>query len=156
MSIKACQSFLELAYESPDLKRELKVVTGAHEMVRLGRRHGYVFELEELIETSSASASTTNGHSQVAPEVPSPPTTGTAFYHHEFDLADLAGFETVLEELPSLKVMPATVDLTEFDRSFREDDFATTEMSPAEPAFRSWHENMMKAHWRDPRHGHDG
>src|SRR4051812_28020770 len=49
-------------------------------------------------------------------EVPSPPTSGTAFYHHEFDLADLAGFETVLEELPNLKVMPATVDLRAHER----------------------------------------
>jgi len=150
MSIRSCEEFLRAAYDSEDVTRQLKVVTEPQELVRLGQRHGYAFNTEELIEASSCfQPAPRDAHAASPVQAP----TSTAFYHREYDMADLPGFEAVLEELPRLKARPSTLDLGEFNRSFREDDMETTSMSPAAPEFQVWHNRMMEAHWHDPKHG---
>lgn len=150
MSTKSCQAFLRMVCDSPEVKRQLRVVTAPQEMVRLGLRHGYVFDINELVETSSSF----NGDPGAATTgLPSQSATPTTFYHQEYKLADIRGFEAVLDELPKLKIKPRSVDLARFNLNFREEDLLTTSMSPADPGFRSWHDDMMKAHWRDPNLG---
>src|SRR4051794_7302826 len=54
MSVESSRAFLQIAYDSPQLKQQLKAVTGTQEIVRLGLRYGYTFDVPELMEASSA------------------------------------------------------------------------------------------------------
>jgi hypothetical protein len=56
MSVESGRAFLQVAYDSPELKQQLKAVTGTQEIVRLGRRYGYTFDVPELMEASSSFA----------------------------------------------------------------------------------------------------
>jgi hypothetical protein len=149
MSVESSRAFLRIAYDSPELKQRLKAVTGTQEIVRLGLRYGYTFNVPELMEASS----TFGGATRPA----EPPATGTptGFLHHEYLLDDLPGFEAVIDELPHLKIKPPSVDLGRFTNTFREDDLESTSRSPADPEFQAWYEEMMRAHWRDPAFGTD-
>jgi hypothetical protein len=143
MSVESSRAFLRIAYDSPELKQQLKAVTGTREIVRLGQRYGYSFDVPELIEASSSF--TAPGK---APPDRVPPADGPL--HHEFLLTDLPALRGVIDQLPDLKVRPPSVDLDGFAADFREEDLRSTSMSPADPRFRAWHETMMRSHWRDP------
>ncbi len=148
MSVESSRAFLQIAYDSPELTQQMKAVTGTREIVRLGARYGYTFDVPELMEASSAFA--------VAPEAaPRPATTSTGLLHHEYRLADLPGFKGVVDQLPHLKIKPPTADLGRFERTFREDDLRSTSRSPADPDYQAWHAAMAKAHWRDAALGAD-
>jgi hypothetical protein len=149
MSVESSRAFLRIAYDSPELKQRLKAVTGTQEIVRLALRYGYTFNVPELMEASSSFTA--------GPAPAEPPAAGIAsgFLHYEYRLADLPGLEGVIDELPHLKIKPPTVDLERFGRTFSEEDLRSTSRSPADPEFRAWHEEMMKAHWRDPAFGTD-
>jgi hypothetical protein len=54
MSVESSRAFLRVAYDSPELKQRLKAVTGTQEIVRLGQRYGYSFDVAELMEASSS------------------------------------------------------------------------------------------------------
>jgi hypothetical protein len=56
MSVESSRAFLRVAYDSPELKQQLKAVTGTREIVRLGLRYGYTFDVPELMEASSSFA----------------------------------------------------------------------------------------------------
>ncbi|MGK5550210.1 Nif11-like leader peptide family natural product precursor [Actinomadura kijaniata] len=156
MSLRSCEEFLRAMHESPVLRQQLKSITATPELVRLGRRHGYDFDLREFAEASSSfqgapAASAPEPRPAARPAAP----TQTTFLHHEYSMEDLPGFEPVLDALPDLKVRPPSVDLAAFDRRFRAEDLRTTSMSPADPEFQRWNAEMMAAHWRDPGAGND-
>ncbi|TDD89273.1 Nif11-like leader peptide family natural product precursor [Actinomadura rubrisoli] len=168
MSLRSCQEFLRAMHASPALRQQLKSITATPELVRLGQRHGYDFDLREFAEASSSfegpPAASADAPSQETPSQETPsrearpeeaPPRETTFLHHEYAMEDLPGFEPVLDALPDLKVRPPSVDLDAFDRGFRAEDLATTSMSPADPQFQRWNAEMMAAHWRDPGAGSD-
>jgi hypothetical protein len=154
MSVESCTEFLRVAYDSPEVRQQLKAVTGTREIVRLGLRHGYSFGIRDLmVASSSFNGGAAPGTAAETPAAPEPATKTTTFYHHEYKMADLPGFEAVIDELPHLKMKPPSVDLAEFERRFREEDLRSTSMSPADPEFRGWYEEVMKAGRRDPTLG---
>lgn len=152
MSIQSCTTFLQVAYDSAGIKQQMKAVTATQEVIKLGHRHGYAFDTDDLAKASSTFNGAA-GSGEARPAEKPRPSTATTFYHHEYELADVPGLAAVIDELPKLKIKPPTVDLAEFDRSFREGDLRSTSRSPADPKFRSWHEGMAKLGWRDPALG---
>jgi hypothetical protein len=155
MSVESSRAFLQIAYDSPELKQQLKAVTGTQEIVRLGLRYGYTFDVPDLMEASSSFART-----EAAEQAPRrrrrPATTKdtpAGPLHHEYRLEDLPGLRGVIDQLPHLKVRPPSVDLDRFQAAFREEDLRSTSRSPADPEFQAWHATMMRAHWRDPALG---
>jgi Nif11 domain len=54
MSVESSRAFLRIAYDSPELMQQLKAVTGTQEIVRLGLRYGYTFDVPDLMEASSS------------------------------------------------------------------------------------------------------
>jgi len=149
MSIESCTAFLQVAYDSPEIQQQMKAVTGTQEIVKLGLRNGYNFGIRDLMAASSSF----NGGPVAETNPAEEPTARTTFYHHEYRMADIPGFEAIIDELPRLKIRPPSVDLAEFADRFREDDLGSTSMSPADPEFRSWYEDIMRAGWRDPALG---
>ncbi|MGI5227135.1 Nif11-like leader peptide family natural product precursor [Actinoallomurus sp. CA-142502] len=150
MSVESSRAFLQIAYDSPELKQQLKAVTGTREIVRLGSRYGYSFDVPELMEASSAF---TPGETPEPVRRPTEAERDAGPLHHEYLLEDLPGLKGVIDQLPHLKIKPPSFDLDRFARTFREEDLRSTGLSPADPAFQAWHESMMKAHWRDPALG---
>jgi Nif11 domain len=182
MSVESSRAFLRIAYDSPELKQQLKAVTGTQEIVRLGLRYGYTFDVPELMEASSAfagapgkatraaradrpggTAGIRHARERTRRSVPDPvrpvrdeagpPADSSGPLHHEYRLDDLPGLRGVLDQLPHVKIKPPSVDLARLAATFREDDLRSTSMSPAHPEFQAWHKAMMKAHWRDPALG---
>jgi hypothetical protein len=149
MSVESSRAFLQVAYDSPELKQQLKAVTGTREIVRLGLRYGYTFDVPELMEASSSFTEAPGP----ARRPPTPDERAAGPLHHEYRLDDLPGLRGVLDQLPHLKIKPPSVDLDRFARTFREEDLRSTGLSPADPEFQAWHEAMMRAHWRDPALG---
>jgi Nif11 domain len=150
MSVESSRAFLQIAYDSPELKQQLKAVTGTREIVRLGSRYGYSFDVPELMEASSAFAP---GEAPEPVRRPTEADRDAGPLHHEYLLEDLPGLKGVIDQLPHLKIKPPSFDLDRFARTFREEDLRSTGLSPADPDFQAWHESMMKAHWRDPALG---
>src|SRR4051794_3420812 len=120
MSVESSRAFLQIAYDSPELKQQLKAVTGTQEIVRLGLRYGYTFDVPELMEASSAFAGAPGkGPRACTPphareRTPAPGTGYSGPLHHEYLLDDLPGLKGVLDQLPHLKVKPPSVDLARF------------------------------------------
>jgi len=54
MSTQACATFLREAADSAEIQQQLKAMTGTREIVKLGRRYGYAFDITDLAEASSA------------------------------------------------------------------------------------------------------
>src|SRR5260370_41869796 len=54
MSVDSCRAFLERTQREPVLGQLLRAVTDTRELVVLGRRHGYSFDLEDIAAASSA------------------------------------------------------------------------------------------------------
>jgi predicted ribosomally synthesized peptide with nif11-like leader len=144
MSVDSCRTFLERTQRDADFGRLLRVVTDPREMVALGRRHGYSFDLQDIAVASATLSPDEDAPPPVAEQSPGPDGDGeTKFCHYEFDLTGVAGMEPILAELPSLTVKPAGVDLEAYRASFREDDLRWTSMSPAEPVFKRRYEEIM-------------
>jgi hypothetical protein len=152
MSVESSRAFLQIVYDSPELNQQLKAVTGTQEIVRLGLRYGYTFDVPDLMEASS-SFTTAPCRAPKARRPTAPPAPASGPLHHEYRLDDLPGLKGVIDQLPHLKIKPPSVDLARFERTFREEDLRSTSTSPADPAFQAWHEAMMKSHWRDPALG---
>jgi hypothetical protein len=152
MSVESSRAFLRIAYDSPELKQQLKAVTGTQEIVRLGLRYGYTFDVPELMEASSSYSGGPEKDTRAPGHGADPRSSGDAL-HHEYRLDDLPGLEGVIDQLPYLKVRPPSVDLSRFAAAFRTEDLRSTAMSPADPEFQAWHKTMMEAHWRDPELG---
>jgi Nif11 domain len=151
MSVESSRAFLQIVYDSPELNQQLKAVTGTQEIVRLGLRYGYTFDVPELMEASSSFTTPPGRAPKAGRRTPPAPASGPL--HHEYRLDELPGLKGVIDQLPHLKIKPPSVDPARFAGTFREEDLRSTSMSPADPAFQAWHEAMMKAHWRDPALG---
>lgn len=143
MSVQECERFLLRAYEPGEIQQQMKAVTGLSEVRRLGARHGFRFELTDVI-TASSTMRPPPAALRAQPVV-SP--SASELQHHEYNLADLPGFGPVIAELPNLKIRPGSVDLAAFQRQARRDDLDSTSRSPAEPGFSEWHREMMADHW---------
>ncbi|QUQ63717.1 Nif11-like leader peptide family natural product precursor [Kutzneria sp. CA-103260] len=146
MSFQACKEFMRVATDSGEVSRQLRAVTGIREIVALGQRHGYEFTVADVMRGSAEFTGDAPSSSTPTAAVT---TETTSFLHHEYQLADIPGFEAVIDELPRLKIKPPSVDLDRFDREFVEADLRSTSMSPDDPEFQAWHQDMTRRHWRD-------
>ncbi|WP_243788712.1 Nif11-like leader peptide family natural product precursor [Saccharopolyspora gloriosae] len=146
MSVESCKKFLQATQDRPELAQQLKAATGMGEIVALGGRHGFEFTARDLIEGSTTFA---GGPARRQRQEQAPPRSGTAFYHHEYELADVPALAPLIDELPRLELQPTTVDMAAFRAEFREDDLRSTSDSPADPEFQAWHQRMAAAQWRD-------
>lgn len=154
MSIESCATFFQTFTSSDELRQHMKAVTDPKEVIALGKRYGYIFDTQDIV---AASASLSQEHRVVAPSLLSladAPHT-SAFYHYEFDIAQIPGFEQVASTLPHLKIKPSTVNLSLYEKSYREEDFQFTAMSPAAPEFNQRYEEVMRSHWQDSADGAD-
>lgn len=146
MSLASCTAFLEQAQDDPGFGELLRAVTDTRELVALGRRRGYSFDIADLATASSL---------QPAREAtPTAPTTTardglreTEILHHEIDLRDLPEMKPVLSELANLTIKPTSVDLDRFHGALRHDDLDWTSVSPAAPGFRDQYDEIMTQHW---------
>ncbi|GAA4056595.1 Nif11-like leader peptide family natural product precursor [Actinomadura miaoliensis] len=145
MSVESCTRFLRLAVEDPQVRQQMKALTGVAEVIRLARAGGYDFTVRDLMVASSQA-----GHGD-APEATQTPKAGESsqaaerakprageVYHHEYDMSELPGFAEIIDELPRLKIKPSTVDLARFHDAFREEDLRSTSLAPSSPAYRAW------------------
>lgn len=149
MSTDSCLAFLERTQREPDFRRLLRAVTDTRELITLGRRHGYTFDVEDITAASSVIATR-----EPAPAAPAPArdvvvgcAAETTIGHYEFDLRDLPEFQPVLAELANLTIRPPTVDLGLFGATFRRDDLEWTSMSPHACGFQRRYEDVMASHW---------
>ncbi|SNR35989.1 Nif11-like leader peptide family natural product precursor [Actinomadura mexicana] len=170
MSVETCAAFLRYALRDSGIRQQMKAMTAVAEMVRLGRAHGYLFDARDLAAASSspdfseAAPKAAAGKAASGPAVPGPrpetapaalaapaptPAEPTAFYHYEYDMADLPGFDAVLDELPALKIKPSTVDLAEFDAGFSADDLRSTSLAPSSAEYRRWRAALDTRRRRD-------
>ncbi|MEV0660450.1 Nif11-like leader peptide family natural product precursor [Actinomadura luteofluorescens] len=165
MSVESCAAFLRFALRDTGIRQQMKAMTAVAEMVRLGQAHGYLFDARDLAAASSspdfseaapktASGNTTSGNTasgntasgqESVPAAAEP----TAFYHYEYDMEDLPGFDAVLAELPALKIKPSTVDLAAFDEEFRADDLRSTSLAPNGAEYRRWRAALDTRRRRD-------
>lgn len=154
MSIESCVTFLREIAGSSELKRQMRAVTDAKEVIAIGKRLGYTFDVHDLA-AASASFSEGNASLEVTPEAKQPTYANSFFYHYEFDMEQIPGFEEVTKELSNLKIKPSTVNLSLYEKSFREDDFQFTSMSPATPEFGGRYAEIMQSHWQHSVAEHD-
>ncbi|NDU74186.1 Nif11-like leader peptide family natural product precursor [Actinomadura sp. DSM 109109] len=157
MSVESCAAFLRYALRDTGIRQQMKAMTAVAEMVRLGQAHGYLFDARDLAAASSspdfseAAPRAATGEPASGPEPGAAPAGAepTAFYHYEYAMEDLPGFDAVLAELPALKIKPSTVDLAEFDAGFREDDLRSTSLAPNSAEYRRWRASLDSRHRRD-------
>ncbi len=152
MTIEACTTFLHELVTSDEIKQQMKAMTDTKEVISLGKRHGFTFDTQEFIAASRA-FSEGGFVSSTAPQVKQ--ATNSAFYHYEFDMQQIPGFEQVTEELHNLKIKPPTVDMNLYRESFNEDDLQFTSMSPAAPQFGRRYAEVMQSHWQNSLAGRD-
>jgi hypothetical protein len=148
MSIESCVTFLRETGSSPELKRQMKAVTDTQEVIALGKKYGYIFDIRDLIAASNSLNGGNGGHAR-SPQ-PRPAALNSAFYHYEFDMEQLPGFEEITRELNNLKIKPTSVDLRRYEQSFREDDFQFTSLSPAAPEFQQRYQEIMQSRPENP------
>jgi predicted ribosomally synthesized peptide with nif11-like leader len=146
MSVASCTAFLEQVQDDPGLGKLLRAVTDTRELVALGHRSGYSFDVEDLMTASSTIRPTQDA-------APTAPTTGadavlreTEILHHEFDLGDVPEMQPVLRELAHLTIKPESVDLDRFGAALRDDDLEWTSMSPAASGFQARYQEIMASH----------
>jgi predicted ribosomally synthesized peptide with nif11-like leader len=146
MSVASCTAFLEQVQDDPGLGELLRAVTDTRELVALGHRSGYSFDVEDLMTASSALSA-----QQAALAAPTTSTDDglreTEILHHEIDLDDLPEMKPVVSELANLTIKPESVDLDLFRAALRHDDLKWTSMSPAAPGFQARYDEIMTQHW---------
>lgn len=148
MSMDSCTAFLEQTQREPDLRLLLRATTDTCELIALGRKHGYSFDVKDLMAASSALA--VQESALPAPAQAPDARAGaaeTTICHYEFDLRDLPELRPILAELPNLTIKPPTVDLNLFRASFRRDDLEWAWMSPAAAEFQRRYHEVMAPHW---------
>jgi predicted ribosomally synthesized peptide with nif11-like leader len=146
MSIASCTAFLEQVQDDPGLGELLRAVTDTRELIALGHRSGYSFDVEDLMTASSTL--TAEAATRAAPATGAGEALGeTEILHHEIDLRDLPEMQPVLGELANLTIKPDSVDLDRFRAALRQDDLEWTSMSPAAPGFQDRYDEIMTRHW---------
>ncbi len=148
MSVDAYTTFLEQTQREPDLGQFLRAITDTRELIVLGRKHGYSFDLQDIMAASSARSREETVLSSGLPQVSDADAGGeTTICSYEFNLSDIPDLQPVLAELANLTIKPSTVDLDRFHASFRRDDLEWTSMSPAASEFERCYEEVMAPHW---------
>lgn len=155
MSVDSCTAFLDRLQSEPELRQLVKAVTDLREIVALGRRNGYSFEVPDIAPASAAISARDRGP-RAATDAGPPARSETAVLHHELDLRDVPALHPLLEQLPFLTIKPPTVDLGRYRASFRADDLRWTAASPASPGFRARYEEVMQTHWSETGDGEFG
>lgn len=146
MSVDSCIAFLDRLEQEPRLRQSVKAVTDMREVVALGRRNGYSFEVTDIAPASAAVAASTEP-SRAVGQVEARSGAETSVCHHELDLRDVPALQPLVEELRWLAIKPPTVDLDRYHESFRRDDLEWTSASPSAPGFRDRYEEVMETHW---------
>jgi predicted ribosomally synthesized peptide with nif11-like leader len=139
MSVESCTRFLHLTVEDPQVRQQMKALTGVAEVIRFARAAGYDFTVRDLMVASSKAGHMDAPEAADAPRVaerPEPRAGGV--YHYEYDMSELPGFAAITDELARLKIQPSTVDLARFHDAFREEDLRSTSLAPSSPAYRTW------------------
>lgn len=156
MSIESCIAFFQELTAADELKQQMKATTDTKELIVIGKRYGYTFDANDLVEASNSFRGGATARKTDAPASRAVHDT-TAFYHYEFDMEQIPGFEEINRELDNLKVKPSTVDLDLYEKSFRQDDLQFTSLSPAAPEFMQYYEEVMRPRRRDVSNqaGHD-
>jgi predicted ribosomally synthesized peptide with nif11-like leader len=147
MSTASCVTFLQEIGTSSTLKQQVKAITDTKEVIALGKMYGYTFDAHELMEASTLFSKETQTSESNAPQPP-PPATSSNFYHYDFEMTQIPGFEEITRELNNLKIKPSSVDMRLYEERFRADDLQFTSMSPASPDFKSHYEDVMQSHWQ--------
>lgn len=147
MSTETCVTFLQEISTSNELKQQVKSITDTKEVIVLGKRYGYTFDAQALTEASALLSNETRATGTSAPTPPAPAASSN-FYHYEFKLAQIPGFEEITRELSNLKIKPSSVDMSLYENRFRADDLQFTSMSPAAPDFESRYKEVMQSHWQ--------
>lgn len=148
MSVESCRTFFERTQREAELGLRVRALTDPYELIALGRRYGYTFDLQDVAVASSLPDDDELGPRPIAVPASQGALDGEAITtvgHYELDLRGLSGMESILAELPQLTIKPATVDLDDYRASFRREDLEWTEMSPADPAFGSRLAEVMEA-----------
>lgn len=154
MSIESCVKFLREAETSGELKQQMKAATDTKEIIALGKKYGYAFDTRDLI-TASNSLNGRDGSHATSSQTRQATAVNSAFYHYEFNMDQIPGFEEITRELNNLKIKPANVDLRRYEQSFREDDFQFTSMSPAAPGFQQRYQEIMQSCQENSSNEHD-
>jgi nitrogen fixation uncharacterized protein len=137
MSVEACVQFFQAADQDPQMRQQLKAMTGIAELIWLGRASGYAFDARDLAMASARSGP------RVTPTRPAAAASGrTGIYHYEYSLDELPEFAPVVAELPRLKIKPSTVDLAAFADAFRAEDLHSTALPPGGPEYQRWREKV--------------
>lgn len=139
MSIAACIAFLRDAGTSEELKQSMKAVTDTREVIALGQKYGYAFDVDDLLAASSSLSAENGSHNTTSQQA------RPAFYHYEFAMDQLPGFAGVIREMSNLLIKPSSVDLRLYAHCFRDDDFHFTSLSPASPEFQQRYQEIMHA-----------
>lgn len=152
MSVESCLTFFQDLTTSSELKQQVKATTDTREVIAIGKRRGYIFDAQDLAQASN---SFYQGGTAPGTDAPTKRETydTSAFYHYEFDMEQIPGFEAITRELANLKVKPTTVDLDLYQKSFRQNDLDFTSMSPADPGFMQYYEEVMRDHWQGSPNG---
>ena len=138
MSKDSCQRFLWTILESETLRQRWKSVTSLQEIMLMGRRYGYEFGQQDIIDASSALGEKAEGilRWDFGRKPAANGAAASHFYHHEFNIADIPGFEPVVVELDAMKIQPTTVSMDRFRAAFRQEDFDFAAVSPDAPDFQ--------------------
>jgi hypothetical protein len=110
----------------------------------MGKKYGYTFDVHDLI-TASNSLSGGKSPQAAGPQARPATSASSVFYHYEFDMDHIPGFQQITRELSNLKIKPSSVDLRLYEQSFREDDFQFTSLSPTSPGFHQRYQEIMHA-----------
>jgi len=148
MSLESCITFLQKAGASDELKQCMKAVTDTQEVIALGKKYGYTFDLHDVMAASNALRGEQSPHATSHQARPAT-AASTAFYHYEFDMDHIPGFAEITREVSNLKIKPSTVDLRLYAQRFRDDDFHFTSLSPASPGFLQRYQEIMQARPED-------
>ncbi|WP_414583113.1 Nif11-like leader peptide family natural product precursor [Scytonema sp. PCC 10023] len=150
MSNQAFLEFYEASLKTEELLEQMKAITSPQEIIKLGRRNGYCFTLEDMVQASTTYAKENSQKGEengIAVSLKNseakPSENSTRFYHYEFDFLALEGFEEIAREFEKLKIKPSTVDMDLYEKSFREDDFNFASLSPAAPEFQQQYNEIM-------------
>lgn len=143
----ACHEFLDLADHDPEIARMMRAITDPAELPLLGRKLGYTFDGESIMAAvieRNADQNPVEEHDQSTP--PTAPAMPSAF-HYEFAIGDIPELAPIIDELPTLRLRPATADLDRFRSEFRTDDYRWADESPASPGFQAHYDEIMAPHW---------
>jgi predicted ribosomally synthesized peptide with nif11-like leader len=154
MSVESCTTFLQEIVSSNEIEQQMKAMTDPKEVIAMGKRYGYTFDARDLATASIAFKRPGRSFGSSAQAKPAP-ALNSAFYHYEFDMRQIPGFEPIIREMSNLKIQPVSVNMDLYKQSFREDDFQFTSMSPADPDFAKRYEEIMHPYWQHSSVEHD-